>query len=341
MIIMKFGGTSVGTAARIAATADIIASATRPAIVVLSAMSGATNELLEIARGAKSVDALRARHHDTASELQLHADTDAAIDRILNARTTEAETVACGELLSTTIMHALLRSRGLDAAWLPALDYMRTDSCGEPDTESIARLAAEAVAAAGPHDIYITQGFICRDADGNVATLTRGGSDYTATLLGEAMHASEVQIWTDVDGVYSADPRKVNGARCIPSMSYRQADTAARLGAKILHPDCVRPARRAGCTLRVLDSFHSDAPGTVVGDFKDAPGFIAVAARSAGDGLTEVSLVGSDDYVPAQEVAKYIGGGLTATSGDGYTSMLVPDHIADDVMRKMHKLFIE
>lgn len=341
MIIMKFGGTSVGSAARIAATADIIASAARPTIVVLSAMSGATNELLDIAHGEKSIDALRARHHDTARELQLPDDTVAAIDRILDTRASEAETVACGELLSTTLMHALLRSRGLDAAWLPALDYMRTDGSGEPDTEAIGRLLADAMGKAGKHDMYITQGFICRDAAGNMATLSRGGSDYTATLLGEAMNASEVQIWTDVDGVYSADPRKVKGARCIPRMSYRQADTAARLGAKILHPDCVRPVRRAGCALRVLDSFHSDAPGTVVGDFKDAPGFIAVASRSAGDGLTEVSLVGSDDYVPAQEVAKYIGGGLSATSGDGYTSMLVPDDIADDVMRKMHKLFIE
>lgn len=257
---MKFGGTSVGSAERMRATAEIIRnSGADRTVVVLSAMSGATNELLAIAAGADA-EALQQRHADTVAALGLPARVMDHIREVFAGARTEQEIVACGEQFSTAIMLAYLYKQGVDAAWLPALDYMRLDADGNPDVELTGCRARRLLHAKGDHKVYITQGFIGRNAEGAVATLSRGGSDFTATLLGEALGADEVQIWTDVDGVYSADPRVVPAAGCIPELSYELADTAARLGAKILHPDCVQPAKRAGYSLRVLDSFTPRLP---------------------------------------------------------------------------------
>ena len=191
---MKFGGTSVGSAERISATADIIASAAKPAVVVLSAMRGVTNALLAIAEGTGDRAALLDKHLDTARELGVEAEVADALRNTLGGASTAAETVACGELMSTRLMHAVLRKRGLDAVWLDATGIVSVDGDGEPDTDAIGRNASAAVNDAGVHDIYITQGFICRDAEGRVATLSRGGSDYTATLLGEALGAAATEV---------------------------------------------------------------------------------------------------------------------------------------------------
>ena len=337
---MKFGGTSVGSAERISATADIIASAAKPAVVVLSAMSGVTNALLAIAEGTGDRAALLDKHLDTARELGVEAEVADALRNTLGGASTAAETVACGELMSTRIMHAVLRKRGLDAVWLDATGIVSVDGDGEPDTDAIGRNASAAVNDAGVHDIYITQGFICRDAEGRVATLSRGGSDYTATLLGEALGAAEVQIWTDVDGVYTADPRRVRTARCIPHLSYATADTAARRGAKILHPDCIRPAMRGGFAVRVLDSFHPEASGTEIsGAATEDGGFAAVAATAGPDGSVEVSLVGTRAGVGAPDIAALLGS--EAVQGEGYIAATVAAEAADEAMRLLHLKYIE
>lgn len=338
MIVMKFGGTSVGSAERIAATADIVASCDEPVVVVLSAMSGVTNMLIEAARGERPLSEVAQRHYEAARQLGLGTEYHAVVDSTLGRAAGEAETVACGELLSTALARAYMQTRGMDAVMLPALDFMRLNADGTPDTAYIARAAAAAIERAGRHRIYVTQGFICRDAGGSVATLTRGGSDYTATLLGEALRASHVCIWTDVDGVYSADPRHVPAARCIPRMSYAQADMAARLGAKILHSDCIVPAQRCGAEVRVLDSFHPEAAGTVVGPFADAPGFIAVAASA-----DHVGIVGHDAAVAAADIARALGP-LAAAEPEihaGHTRVSVQPGQAVEAMRIIHHEFIE
>jgi len=341
---MKFGGTSVGSAGRIAATADIIVSSRHPAIIVLSAMSGATSELIEIARNESQTDCIVSRHMDVAKTLGLPQNINDSLRSIVARASTYAETVACGELMSTTIMLSYLQKRGIDAVMLPALDFMKLTTDGEPATIAIAEALSETMKTAGKHDIYVTQGFICRNAAGQVATLTRGGSDYTATLLGEALSAEEIQIWTDVDGVYSADPRRVPAARRVPQLSYSQADTAARKGAKILHPDCVRPAMRAGIPLRVLDSFHPQAGGTVIDNVADSTAFIAVAyVTDDASGTAEISLIGQHRDIGDKDILNVLDDihVETVDLSDNYTSVRVAISDADKAMNLLHNNFID
>lgn len=337
---MKFGGTSVGSAERMRATAEIIRQSTDDhTVVVMSAMCGATNGLIDIADNGATPDRLLERHAATVEALGLPSSVMRHIRDVLAAASTRSETIACGELFSTAIMLAYLYKQGMDAAWLPALDYMRIDPDGNPLVEDTAARARALLRQKGDHRIYITQGFIGRDGEGRTATLSRGGSDFTATLLGEALGAAEVQIWTDVDGVYTADPRIVSAARCIPTLSYSLADTAARLGAKILHPDCVRPVMRTGCRLRVLDSFHPQAPGTLIHDACDAAGFVAVACTA--DGATaRVSIIGNRPDVSASDVSELLGG-APATAGADHITATVDAADADEAVRTIHKYFIE
>lgn len=338
--VMKFGGTSVGSAARISATADIIEATCKPVVVVLSAMSGITNALLAIARGEGDSNDVLEKHLAVARELGVESDTADVLASILDGASTPSAIVACGELMSTRIMYAVLRKRGLDAVWLAAPDFVSVDESGAPDTGAIARDAGSTFFTAGIHDIYVTQGFICRDPQGDIATLSRGGSDYTATLLGEALGAAEVQIWTDVDGVYTADPRRVGTARCIPAMSYDTADTAARRGAKILHPDCIRPAMRGGFAVRVLDSFHPEAHGTMISPAAEAAdGFVAVASTATTDGTVEVSIIGERIGFGPADVSSLLG--CDAVQGRGYIAATVAADFADEAMRLLHKTFIE
>lgn len=340
MLVMKFGGTSVGSAERIRATAEIIDSSDDDTIVVvLSAMSGVTNSLIAVADGASPDDMLR-RHEETIGQLGLPQLVMQHVREVFGDAHTKAETVACGEQFSTAIMLAYLYKQGVDAAWLPALEYMRTDADGNPETEETARLVRRLMQSKGRHRVYITQGFIGRGPDGAVSTLSRGGSDFTATLLGEALGAEEVQIWTDVDGVYSADPRIVPEAHCIPRMSYAQADTAARMGARILHPDCVRPALRGGYKLRVLNSFRPEAAGTLIGPFDDTAGYIAVAGIKRPDGLADVSLIGRGHGSDAAR-ARHLLATDAVMAADGRITATVADDCADRAMRILHKEFIE
>ncbi|MDE6269308.1 MAG: hypothetical protein K2M12_00440, partial [Muribaculaceae bacterium] len=233
--------------------------------------------------------------------------------------------------------------QGVDAAWLPALEYMRLDEDGRPEAGEIKARVIPLIRRKGQHRVYITQGFIGRNRNnGEVATLSRGGSDYTATLLGEALGADEVQIWTDVDGVYSADPRIVPNAHCIATMSYSQADAAARLGAKILHPECVLPAMRGAYRLWVLDSFHPDAPGTLIGPYDDTEGLVALA-RIKGDNESEISIVGHKSAIEriSSEQLASLPGVNNIRKADSYVSMTVDNSLSDETMRTIHKLYFE
>src|SRR5690606_31735653 len=256
MIIYKFGGTSVGTPERLMTVADLVTRDSQPKLVVLSAGSGMTDKLIRLSQSdpADGASLLRemsdqydrflldllpagdlreeaaARVNDFLSELREALSQPQPRD--------ERWFVAFGELTSTWLFYCLLRHRGADAALLPALDFMRT-TFGEPDMKVIEDRLTVVLEAAGPKPVYITQGYICRNEWEEVDNLRRGGSDYTATILGAAVSASEIQIWTDIDGVHNNDPRVIANTSRIDELSYAEAAELAYFGAKILHPLCV------------------------------------------------------------------------------------------------------
>ena len=327
MKVLKFGGTSVGTAERIKNVAALVTERARGGIVVLSAMSGTTNTLVEISEylakgnsiGAQdSIHALRAKYTAVLNDL-FEPDRGAggtrggamanaaAINALSEARTavdacfeyllsmvgipfTESdgkEILAQGELMSTAMMTAYLRMKGVNAVLLPALDFMRTDSNGEPDMRYItARLKRLLDMKAGA-ELYITQGFICRNAFGEIDNLKRGGSDYTASLIGAAVKAEEVEIWTDIDGMHNNDPRYVEGTAPVSELHFEEAAELAYFGAKILHPSCVLPARIANIPVRLLNTLEPDKPGTVIYNMPPTKTIKAVAAK---DGITVINI---------------------------------------------------
>src|SRR5919112_2814691 len=301
MIVMKFGGASVGDAVRVHQVAAIIEAQPSPRAAVVSAASGITNMLLDAARAAavdggelvtKLVVDIRGRHHDIASAIgddqeraaavaaldQLHAALDDALSNVdrageLSLRNAD-RIVATGEKAMSILLAAMLRSRGVPAVHVWADSVIATDNRygnARPDRTLTRELAAQEVR---PHlDAGLTvvfTGFIGRAPDGSTTTLGRGGSDYSATLIGAALDADEVQIWTDVPGVLSADPRQVTDARVIPGISYDEAQELAHFGAKVLHPRTIRPAVSLGIPVRILSTFAPNEPGTLV--TRETPG---------------------------------------------------------------------
>jgi aspartate kinase len=295
MIVMKFGGTSVGDAARVGQVAAIIAAQPGPRAAVVSAASGVTNLLLDAARAAavegdvlvaKLVADIRARHHDIAASVaddqersaalaaldQLHAALDDALADVARAGKLSPRDsdriVATGEKAMSILLAAVLRSRGAPAVHVWADGVIATDDRhghARPDRAMTRDLAAREVRPyldAGATVVFT--GFIGRAPDGSTTTLGRGGSDYSATLLGAALDADEVQIWTDVPGVLSADPRLVPDARVVPGVSYDEAQELAHFGAKVLHPRTIRPAVSLGIPVRILSTFAPEEPGTLV-----------------------------------------------------------------------------
>src|SRR5918999_1186594 len=295
MIVMKFGGTSVGDAARVHQAATIIEAQPNPRATVVSAASGVTNMLLDAARAAavgggvlvtKLVAEIRSRHHIIASAIdddqeraaavaaldQLHAALDDAladVDRAGELSPRNADRiVATGEKAMSILLAATLRARGIPAVHVWADRVIATDNRygnARPDRVLTRELAAQEVR---PHldagQTVVFTGFIGRAPDGSTTTLGRGGSDYSATLLGAALDADEVQIWTDVPGVLSADPRQVPDARVVLGISYDEAQELAHFGAKVLHPRTIRPAVTRGIPVRILSTFAPDEPGTLV-----------------------------------------------------------------------------
>lgn len=301
MKVSKFGGTSVGTVERMKHVAELISRST-PQIVVLSATAGTTNHLEEIAASLFARDIERA--HDLINRLefqfidfanQLLADESIrreAVDYILDrfqqlwkftksdfTSTEEKEVLAQGELLSTALLHFYLRQQKVPCALLCAFDFMRTGADGEPDLEYIERKLHEQLALHPGIDLFITQGFICKNAYNETDNLKRGGSDYSASLIGTAIHAEEIQIWTDIDGMHNNDPREVAGTRPVKRLSFNEAEQLAFYGAKILHPYCIAPARLRNIPVRLLNSLEPAAEGTLISGRQDDGIIKAIAAK--------------------------------------------------------------
>ncbi len=301
---MKFGGTSVASAERIRHVADLITSSDTPKIVVLSAMAGTTNTLVEISRQL----VLRHRHEALTlltklkkkyeEETRLLFPSKASYDRnwTIVGETffyleqvcytenftlyDEKKILARGELLSTAMMLGHLADRGVSAHGLPALEFMRTDKNAEPDLTYIRdHIQMYLDKAPSETKLFITEGYICRNAFGDVDNLQRGGSDYTATLIGAALRADEIQIWTDIDGMHNNDPRVVDATQPVRNLLFEEAAELAYFGAKILHPTCILPAQAEGIPVRVLKTLAPEGPGTLISTATDKDKIKAVAAK--------------------------------------------------------------
>ena len=302
MKVLKFGGTSVGSAERIRHVADLVSERGKN-IIVLSAMSGTTNSLVEIAdylykkntNGAKeTINLLESKYLKTIAALyDKHESREKALKEIkacfnyirsFTQRETFSEIeekiiLAQGEIMSVAMMTILLNERGLYAESLPALDFMKTDANGEPDMQHITLHLQPLLDKYIDADIFITQGFICRNSTGEIDNLQRGGSDYTASLIGAAIEAEEIEIWTDIDGMHNNDPRFVDNTSPVNELHYEEASELAYFGAKILHPTCVLPAKVNNIPLRLLNTLQPEAHGTLIYNNITEPSIKAVAAK--------------------------------------------------------------
>ncbi len=309
MKILKFGGTSVGSAQRIKDVANLITKRGKN-IIVLSAMSGTTNSLVQISErlhnedidGAYGIiEGLKQKYTRTIDELFdnetyrniANEKVQACFDFIrLHTMSNfseryEKEILAQGEIMSTNIMHAYLLSQGIKSVLLPALDYMRIDENAEPDYEYIKTNLTALLKTNSDADIYITQGFICRNIEGDIDNLQRGGSDYSASIIGAMINAEEVQIWTDIDGMHNNDPRFVEKTYPVHELSFDEAAELAYFGAKILHPTCVRPAQEHNIPVRLLNTMRPDAFGTLIHNSSESGKIKAVAAK---DNITSIKI---------------------------------------------------
>lgn len=301
MNVLKFGGTSVGSAARIKHVAGLISNRGRN-VVVLSAMSGTTNTLVEIndylykgnIPGAQeTLNNLEMKYRAVVNELFATNETrHRAWRQILENMgyiraliqgefelAEEREILARGELMSTALMNEYLHEQGVNSVILPALDYMRTDANGEPDMKYIATRLGRLIDLNQEADLYLTQGYICRNAYGDVDNLKRGGSDYTASLIGAVLDSEEIQIWTDIDGMHNNDPRYVEDTKPVGELNFEEAAELAYFGAKILHPNCVLPAKLNNIPVRLLNTLEPEAAGTVIYNMPPDGTIKAVAAK--------------------------------------------------------------
>ena len=313
MKVMKFGGTSVGSPERIKHVANLVTESGEPTFVVLSAMSGTTNTLVEISdylykknpEGANEIiNTLEKKYmvhvdelYDTDEYKQktrdfLHQEFDylRSFTKDIFTSFEEKSIVAQGEVMSTNMMVNYLQEKGVKAVLLSALDFMRTDKNGEPDPQYIKEKLAALMLKNEDHQIYITQGFICRNAYGEVDNLLRGGSDYTASLVGAALPADEIQIWTDIDGMHNNDPRVVEKTEAVRQLNFEEAAELAYFGAKILHPTCVQPAKFAGIPVRLKNTLDPKADGTIIDNVIMRGKIKAVAAK---DNITAIKIKSS------------------------------------------------
>ena len=312
MKVMKFGGTSVGSPQRMKSVVNLIADGEQN-LVVLSAMSGTTNSLLEISdylykqnqEGANAyITKLEDKYRKHIDELYsseeykqqtwqlLHGIFDYIRSFTKGDFTAREEKiiVAQGEILSTNMMTNYLLEQGYNVVLLPALEFMRTNQDGEPDLKYIQEQASKQLALYPDKQIYITQGFICLNATGEIDNLQRGGSDYTASLLGGALAASEIQIWTDIDGMHNNDPRFVENTTPVNHLHFDEAAELAYFGAKILHPTCIQPAKYANVPVKLLNTMDPAAPGTVISNMVEHRKIKAVAAK---DNIVAINITSS------------------------------------------------
>ena len=309
MKVLKFGGTSVGSPQRMKEVAKLINDGDKK-IVVLSAMSGTTNSLVEISNylykknpeGANEViNKLESKYKQHINELysteEYKQKTWSLIKDIFNGIRSftkeiftlfeEKVILAQGELMSTNMVTNYLLEQGVNVVLLPALDFMRTDKNAEPDSVYIKSKLAAQLEMHPDADLYITQGYICRNAYGEVDNLQRGGSDYSASLIGAAVNASEIQIWTDIDGIHNNDPRSVDKTSPVRQLHFEEAAELAYFGAKILHPTCIQPAKFANIPVRLLNTMEPTAPGTLISNDTELGKIKAVAAK---DNITAIQI---------------------------------------------------
>ena len=309
MKIMKFGGTSVGSPERMHALIGLINDG-EPKIVVLSAMSGTTNALVEISQALYQkehekagllIDTLKSKYHvvidelykselslQKASELiSTHFEYLQSFTRDLFTINEERAVLAQGELISTALFQFLLEEKGIPSVLLPALNFMRMTANFEPDMAYITDNLKVELSKYPNDSMFITQGYISRNDFGEIDNLKRGGSDYTATIVGAAVKADEIQIWTDIDGMHNNDPRIVNKTFAISKLNFDEAAELAYFGAKILHPTCILPAKDQNIPVRLLNTMQPDAPGTLISSENQGEGFRAVAAK---DGITAINI---------------------------------------------------
>ncbi|GAA4971986.1 aspartate kinase [Algibacter aquimarinus] len=309
MKVLKFGGTSVGSIENITNVKSIINDGTKK-IVVLSAMSGTTNRLVAISNDIseglsdKAIEKIKALHEtyfitidSLISNPDLNSNVKDYVSNVFNfliecayqsfSKVLENNIVAQGELLSTYMVNAYLNQEGIRSALLPALSFMRIDSANEPNMDYIKTHFDSVFKATSEADIYITQGFICIDDNDEVSNLQRGGSDYTATIIGAAIQAEEVQIWTDIDGMHNNDPRHVENTKPISNLSFDEAAELAYFGAKILHPQTVTPVRKDCIPVRLKNTMAPEAYGTLISNATSENGVKAIAAK---DNITAIKI---------------------------------------------------
>mgnify|MGYP001791605290 CR=1 FL=1 len=302
---MKFGGTSVENPDRMRALIPLINDDERK-IVVLSAMAGTTNSLVEITHllyadnineASLKNEELRKKYHQVVDELFTidtfknsgHELIDSHFEYIRNftlrvfTKLQEKAILAQGELISTSLFHILLQESNIKSILLPALSFMRIDKDGEPDSFYIEENIERELKNYTSEKIIITQGFICRNANGEIDNLKRGGSDFTASIIGAAVNASEIQIWTDIDGIHNNDPRFVEETKVIRELSFDDAAELAYFGAKILHPSSVNPAREKNIPVRLKNTMEPEDIGTLITSASILQDYKAVAAK---DGIS-------------------------------------------------------
>jgi aspartate kinase len=310
MKVMKFGGTSVGKPERMQQVSQLITRDVEPKIVILSALSGTTNALVEIGQSIAGGDREQARQQ--IARLDAHyqefinglVKSDKAIAKaravvaehfefltiILKISFSEAlnkDILAQGELLSTKLFSLFLEDSGIDHVLLPALEFMSIDAHDEPRINSIKTKLGQLLGQHKDKSLFITQGYICRNARGEVDNLKRGGSDYSASLIAAAISASVCEIWTDIDGMHNNDPRMVKKTRPIEQLSFEEAAELAYFGAKILHPASIWPAQFYKVPVKLLNTMQPEAKGTLISEEAGSDGVKAIAAK---DGIIAINI---------------------------------------------------
>ena len=313
MKIMKFGGTSVGKPHRMHEVANLVTKDSEQKIVVLSAVSGTTNNLVEIGgllsankkeEAKKKIDSLHEQYNVFIKDLVLTPEALRKAEAVLNEHfeflniilrisyneALNKDILAQGELLSTKLFSIYLGERGIPHQLIPALDFMSIDANDEPQVETIREKLNAVIARYPGVNLFVTQGYICRNAKGEVDNLKRGGSDYSASLIAAAANASVCEIWTDINGMHNNDPRIVNKTVPVEQLSFDEAAELAYFGAKILHPASIWPAQQYKIPVKLLNTMDPEARGTVI---KEEPASLGVKAVAAKDGIIAVNIKSS------------------------------------------------
>ncbi|MFL1896563.1 aspartate kinase [Aquimarina sp. 2-A2] len=310
MKVLKFGGTSVGSVENLKRVTDIISRDNETKIVVCSAMSGVTDQLVRLTENikfadtvaiAKNLDALEKKHFDLIAQLiQVETSRNLLYDKVSRI-ITQLFDISCqpysnevnsliitsGETLLTEIFAIFLKESGCSVQLLYAKDFMYVESADQPNINNVARKLHEQIEDLPTATVYLTQGFVCRNREEKISHLKRGGSDYTATIIGAATNASEVQIWTDIDGLHNNDPRYVENTHPIAHLTYNEAAELAYFGAKILHPQTVSPVVDREIPVLLKNTFNPDAQGTVISNAIGTKGLKAISAK---DGITAIKI---------------------------------------------------